>query len=111
MVRGFLWTGKPLSKTNITVCFVKAWTQILVLYFYQGEREVPDLRAITAIDICKRFAFSAELFEEIYQKMKDEGGGDIVVEWGECSNQQPQFHNFAPVATYCGFCRYLPSTY
>ena len=66
MVWRFLWTGKPLSKTNITVCFVIAWTQILVLYFHQGKREVPELRAITAIDFCKQFAFSDELLDDVF---------------------------------------------
>ena len=37
-----------------------------MLNFYQGEREVPELRAITAIDICKQFAFSDELLDDIF---------------------------------------------
>ena len=65
------WYGDFCGQVSLflkqtTVCFVKAWAQILVLYFHLGEREVPELRAITAIDLCKQFAFSAELHEDVF---------------------------------------------
>ena len=37
-----------------------------MLYFHQGKREVPELRAITAIDVCKQFAFSDELLDDVF---------------------------------------------